>query len=279
MVNNLQEVGIRAKLRPIERAAFIKGMARRSINNLIQGGSGAFGNAATRLEAFVVKGGAYVYGSYPDIDELFVAAGRRLDRANARRAAAQDAAAVHERTVYAPIWQLGFLNGRDHGSAEVRPSRPDPGPSRISRALRSSSPLVQGRRTSEGSGTWLRPSFASIQHRRPARSGALGAGGRGLALVPRGMPGGGAAGPADWVASTSRWRRPGSTRRRPPGIITPFMVLYALHDAMVKPMPDDPMAPCLAESWSASRGRAELRLRAAQGRASSTMASRSPPRT
>ena len=36
------------------------------------------------------------------------------------------------------------------------------------------------------------------------------------------------------------------------GIITPFMVLYALHDAMVKPMPGQPLAPSLAESWSAS---------------------------
>src|SRR6516162_4195399 len=36
------------------------------------------------------------------------------------------------------------------------------------------------------------------------------------------------------------------------GIITPFMVLYALHDAMVKPMPGQPLAPSLAQSWSAS---------------------------
>jgi peptide/nickel transport system substrate-binding protein len=36
------------------------------------------------------------------------------------------------------------------------------------------------------------------------------------------------------------------------GIITPFMVLYALHDAMVKPMPGQALAPSLAESWSAS---------------------------
>jgi peptide/nickel transport system substrate-binding protein len=36
------------------------------------------------------------------------------------------------------------------------------------------------------------------------------------------------------------------------GIITPFMVLYALHDAMVKPMPGQPLAPCLAESLTAS---------------------------
>src|SRR3954454_15628573 len=34
------------------------------------------------------------------------------------------------------------------------------------------------------------------------------------------------------------------------GIITPFMILYALHDAMMKPMPGKNLAPSLAESWS-----------------------------
>src|SRR5262252_3061585 len=37
-----------------------------------------------------------------------------------------------------------------------------------------------------------------------------------------------------------------------PGLITPFMILYALHDAMLKPMPGMSMAPSLAESWSTS---------------------------
>src|SRR5262249_34930123 len=36
------------------------------------------------------------------------------------------------------------------------------------------------------------------------------------------------------------------------GILIPFMVYYALHDALVKPMPGNSMAPCLAESWSVS---------------------------
>ncbi len=36
------------------------------------------------------------------------------------------------------------------------------------------------------------------------------------------------------------------------GIITPFMVLYALHDAMVKPMPDKALAPSLAELVTAA---------------------------
>src|SRR5712664_3513326 len=38
-----------------------------------------------------------------------------------------------------------------------------------------------------------------------------------------------------------------------PGLITPFMILYALHDAMVKPMPGQGFAPSLAESWSQSK--------------------------
>ncbi len=37
------------------------------------------------------------------------------------------------------------------------------------------------------------------------------------------------------------------------GIITPFMILYALHDALVKPMPSHAMASSLAESWTASK--------------------------
>src|SRR5512145_2091841 len=38
-----------------------------------------------------------------------------------------------------------------------------------------------------------------------------------------------------------------------PGIITPFMILYALHDALVKPMPGNAMTPSLAESWTMSK--------------------------
>src|SRR5215470_20285994 len=44
----------------------------------------------------------------------------------------------------------------------------------------------------------------------------------------------------------------GSNQVETPGFITPYMILYALHDATVKPMPGAPLAPCLAESWSAS---------------------------
>ena len=111
VLNNLQEVGIRAKLRPLERAAFFKGYAEKSLKNLVQGQSGAFGNAATRLETFVAKGGTYVYGSYPDIDALFREQAAELDHAKRNAMLHKIQQLVHERTIYAPVWQQAFLNG------------------------------------------------------------------------------------------------------------------------------------------------------------------------
>ena len=111
VLNYLGEVGIRAKLRPLERAAFFKGYADKAFKNMIQAGSGAFGNAATRLEAFVVKGGTYVYGNYPDIDALFQQQAVELD--HKRREAILDKMQelVYEKSIYAPIWLLAFING------------------------------------------------------------------------------------------------------------------------------------------------------------------------
>ena len=37
-----------------------------------------------------------------------------------------------------------------------------------------------------------------------------------------------------------------------PATAAPFAFLYALHDALVKPMPDNPMAPSLATAWQES---------------------------
>jgi peptide/nickel transport system substrate-binding protein len=51
------------------------------------------------------------------------------------------------------------------------------------------------------------------------------------------------------VTLVSRWLDPGETE----ALITPFMVLYALHDALVKPMPGGIMTPSLAESWTQSK--------------------------
>ena len=111
VLDNLQAVGIRSKLRPIERAAFIKGYAEKTFKNIIQAGPGAFGNAATRLETNIVKGGTFVYGSYPDLDELYQQQAGELDRTKREAILHKMQQIVYERTIYAPIWQLAFING------------------------------------------------------------------------------------------------------------------------------------------------------------------------
>ncbi len=51
------------------------------------------------------------------------------------------------------------------------------------------------------------------------------------------------------ISLAPTWFDPAET----PSVITPFMMLYAMHDALVKPMPGHPLAPSLAESWSLSK--------------------------
>jgi peptide/nickel transport system substrate-binding protein len=111
VVNNLQAVGIRVRMRPVERVALFKAYSERTLKNVIQGGSGAFGSAATRLETFVVKGGPYVYGNYPDIDEMFREQAIELDTKKREATLHKIQQLVVERHIYLPIWQLAFING------------------------------------------------------------------------------------------------------------------------------------------------------------------------
>ena len=51
------------------------------------------------------------------------------------------------------------------------------------------------------------------------------------------------------VTLAAKWVDPSDTE----AFINPFMVLYAVHDALVKPMPAGDNTPSLAESWTMSK--------------------------
>ncbi len=111
-VNNFHEVGIRTKLQPIERAGFAAAYAaKKYTRGVLRGASGAFGNAATRLASFVASGGAAVYGGYPDIDALYPQQTNELDTGKRAATLEKMQRLVHEKAIFAPIWQLAFLNG------------------------------------------------------------------------------------------------------------------------------------------------------------------------
>jgi peptide/nickel transport system substrate-binding protein len=74
----------------------------------------------------------------------------------------------------------------------------------------------------------------------------------GLAIVARPMRASAAEGEMRWglhVTLAAKWLDPAETE----AFNTPFMVLYAVHDALVKPMPGGLTTPSLAESWQESK--------------------------
>jgi peptide/nickel transport system substrate-binding protein len=111
VVNSLQAAGIRVKLRPLERAAFQKGYGEKKYRNLVHSGSAAFGNAATRIEAFIASGGVYVYGSYPDIDGLFREQATELDKKRREATLQRIQQLMHDKAMVAPIVQVGLMSG------------------------------------------------------------------------------------------------------------------------------------------------------------------------
>ncbi|HVG78821.1 MAG: ABC transporter substrate-binding protein [Candidatus Rokuibacteriota bacterium] len=112
IANYLQQVGIRTKLVSRERASHWSTYTDKKYKNLAYTASGAFGNAATRLEAYVVTGGAYVYGTYPDLDSLFKDQAAELDRKKREALLHRIQQLMHEKVMSIPLWELAFINGQ-----------------------------------------------------------------------------------------------------------------------------------------------------------------------
>jgi peptide/nickel transport system substrate-binding protein len=110
-VDFFQAVGIRTRLRAMERAAFTSGFGERKLRGLLVANSGAAGNAATRLETFAITGSRFVYGTYADIDGLFA---EQVNEQNPRvRKQLLDRAQqiIDERVVFIPVMGSVFING------------------------------------------------------------------------------------------------------------------------------------------------------------------------
>lgn len=111
ILNYLGAVGIRARLRPLERAAFLNEWQGKRATNLLQAASAAFGSAVTRIERHMITGGGFAFGSYPEIDDLFRQQTKEPDRARREVLLHAIQRIAHERVMFAPIWQVAQLNG------------------------------------------------------------------------------------------------------------------------------------------------------------------------
>ena len=87
-MNYLQAVGIRTRMRTMERAAFLTAWRDKKLKGVIMGLGAPAGNAATRIEVYVTKNGIYSSGVVPEIEDLYQRQARELRSQEARGAAA-----------------------------------------------------------------------------------------------------------------------------------------------------------------------------------------------
>jgi peptide/nickel transport system substrate-binding protein len=111
VVNSLNAVGIRIRLRPIERAAFNAAWHAKKLRGLFMAVAGNSGNAASRVAEFIYSKGSYAYGGYPDIDELFHQQARERDPHRREVLLHRIQQLTVDRVTFAPIMDMRALMG------------------------------------------------------------------------------------------------------------------------------------------------------------------------
>jgi peptide/nickel transport system substrate-binding protein len=109
--NFLAAVGIRTKIRPTERAAFLTNWREKKLRGLFMTAVGNSGNAASRVEAFIYSKGSYAYGGYPDIDELFLQQAKERDVAKREALLHRIQQLTIDRAMFLPLMDYRTLRG------------------------------------------------------------------------------------------------------------------------------------------------------------------------
>lgn len=109
VVNDFGAVGIRARVQPLERAAMQAALRDKKVKNLVRVGSGAPGNAATRVEANMHSKGVLSFLKDPEIDQWFAQQSRERDSKKREALLHKIQQKVYDEAYLLPIWHLGFL--------------------------------------------------------------------------------------------------------------------------------------------------------------------------
>jgi len=95
----------------MERATLQAAWRERKLKGVIVGITGAAGNAATRLEAYVSREGIFSYGVLPEVEDLFQRQARELDVKKREALLHQIQQTLHDRVTHIPIYELAFIWG------------------------------------------------------------------------------------------------------------------------------------------------------------------------
>ena len=111
IVGYFQAVGIRTRMRPMERAAYLALIASKKAKGVCVCSSSLYGNAASRMSEVIPSDGAYAYGGYPDIDALFKQQALETDKKKREAMLHQIQRLVYERVRYGPIFEYMWPSG------------------------------------------------------------------------------------------------------------------------------------------------------------------------
>jgi peptide/nickel transport system substrate-binding protein len=109
IVNDLAAVGIRAKARPMERAAIQAAHRDKTIKGLTRQASATSGNAATRIEAFFSSKGGQSFLQDPEIDEWYRRQSTERDRRRREELLYKIQQKAYDEARFMPIWEPAFL--------------------------------------------------------------------------------------------------------------------------------------------------------------------------
>ncbi len=107
----LGAVGIRTRVRAMERATFMEAWRSKKLGGVLVTVSAAPGSATARLESFVISSAPYASGGYPDIDDLFRSQAQERDRKKREAMLFQIQRLMHERVMFGPIFEPATLHG------------------------------------------------------------------------------------------------------------------------------------------------------------------------
>src|SRR5262249_37788101 len=93
------------------RAPYMGAWRSKKLQGALVAVSAAPGNAASRLEAFVVSTGPYAYGGHPDIDDLFHRQAQERDRKKREAMLYEIQRLMHDRVMHGPIFEPATLHG------------------------------------------------------------------------------------------------------------------------------------------------------------------------
>ena len=111
VATNLAAVGIRARVRTMERAAFYAALSSKKLKGVCVCINAVYGNAASRLAQTIPADGAFAYGSYPDVEALYRQQAGELDRRKRAELLRQIQTLVHERVRFAPLYDFIWPSG------------------------------------------------------------------------------------------------------------------------------------------------------------------------